>query len=207
MTTKELLALAGKVGELILTQDNRITAEPIFIVQQVREFVADADYDNDGIVWVDEDGSKADDEQAAGLEADFNETCDTPEGWRRLAVKQVWEFVTACFTEQGCKDYIVANGHNLRRPRIYAEGSFRNAEWRAVRNHLSALPALCAEVEALQRQVGLLRETLGRAEEYLPMPPERNCSCHLSPPCCDCVDNSDLRDLHETIAPLIKEPK
>jgi hypothetical protein len=136
----EVVAKMAAIGERIRTQDNRITAAPIFIVQQVREFVADADYDNDGIVWVDEDGSKADAEEAARLEAEFKDTYDTPDGWRRLAVKEVWEFVTACFTEQGCKDYIAANGHNLRRPRIYADGSFRNAEWQAVRDYLASHP-------------------------------------------------------------------
>ena len=28
-------------------------------------------------------------------------------------------------------------------------------------------------------------------------PPERNCSCHISPPCNDCVDNSCLRETFE----------
>lgn len=56
-----------------------------------------------------------------------------------------------------------------------------------------------AEAERLTRLVAHMGETLERAEDYLPVPPERNCSCHLSPPCGDCVDFSDLRDLYETI--------
>ena len=28
-------------------------------------------------------------------------------------------------------------------------------------------------------------------------PPERNCSCHISPPCNDCVENSGLREAFE----------
>jgi hypothetical protein len=52
-----------------------------------------------------------------------------------------WDFVTACFTEQGCKDYLARDGHNLKEPRIYAAGSYRNSEWQAVRNYLAALAA------------------------------------------------------------------
>ena len=45
--------------------------------------------------------------------------------------------------------------------------------------------------EALLEQ--LLRDLL----EMTPEPPEKNCSCHLAPPCSDCVDWSGLRELIE----------
>lgn len=39
--------------------------------------------------------------------------------------------------------------------------------------------------------------------------PDRNCSCHISPPCSDCVDHSGTRealeDAHAAIAALKKE--
>lgn len=40
-------------------------------------------------------------------------------------------------------------------------------------------------------------DLLGALEDMLEMsdePPERNCSCHLCPPCSDCVDYSGIRD-------------
>lgn len=33
--------------------------------------------------------------------------------------------------------------------------------------------------------------------EVIDRPPERNCSCHISPPCKDCVENSGLREAFE----------
>jgi hypothetical protein len=62
-----------------------------------------------------------------------------PDGVRRLGYIEVWEFVTGCLTEQGCKDYIACNGHNLREPRIYAYGAYRNAEFIALRKWLMGL--------------------------------------------------------------------
>lgn len=130
-----------EIGELIATQDNRITDAPIFIVQQKREFVAHPDYDHDLIAWFDGDG-KANEEEAAALEAQYKDTHREPAGWTRATVGHYWDFVTACFTEQGCKDYIARDGHNLREPRIYAAGSYRNEEFRDVRKFLLSLAEL-----------------------------------------------------------------
>lgn len=129
------------IGHLIATQDNWITDAPIFIVQQKRMHAAHPDYDHDRIAWVDADG-EASAEEAQALEAQYASSGQEPDGWTRAAIGHTWEFVTACFTEQGCKDHIAHNGHNLREPRIYAAGSFRNKEWRAVRSFLlAAAPA------------------------------------------------------------------
>jgi hypothetical protein len=130
-----------EIGELIRTQDNRITDQPIFIVQQKREHVADADYDHDRVVWVSEDNREVGADEAEAAEAHFVKEYEAPDGLRRLALRVEWEFVTACFTEQGCKDYLKLDGHNLREPRIYAAGSYRNEEWRAVRKFLMDLAA------------------------------------------------------------------
>jgi hypothetical protein len=42
-----------------------------------------------------------------------------------------------------------------------------------------------------------LRELLSHAMEVIAPPPERNCSCHISPPCSDCVEWSGLREWFE----------
>ena len=76
------------VGELICTQDNRITADPIFIVQQKRTYAADADYDHARIVWLCDEHVEATTEEAAALEAQFAEDGDDrPKGWRRVAAR------------------------------------------------------------------------------------------------------------------------
>ncbi|WP_126962467.1 hypothetical protein [Xanthomonas arboricola] len=132
-------AQLADIGRLIQAQDSRATAAPIFIVQQKRFYAADPQCDHDRMVWVSEEGEEAVGEDAERLEAEFDETGSERDGWRRVAEGHYWDFVTACFTEQGCKDYLARDGHNLREPRIYAAGSYRNKEWRDVRSFLASL--------------------------------------------------------------------
>jgi len=127
----------NKIGELIKTQDNRITANPIFVVEKlVRDWGYDSAY-RDEYKWLDHENE--------GCEADEIETAELDElyklgegkgSWEKCYYGDRWEFVTACFTEQGCKDYLNLNGHNLGKTRIYAHGSYRNNEWQTVRNAL-----------------------------------------------------------------------
>lgn len=126
------------IGELIRTQDNRYTADPIFVVEQKRTYVGSEGYGESRLEWVDEDGNVADDKVAGHLEANYRKSFEEPKKWRRLFVFDVWEFVTACFTEQGCKDYLARDGHNLKEPRIYAYGSYRNHEYQAIRKALAS---------------------------------------------------------------------
>lgn len=42
-----------------------------------------------------------------------------------------------------------------------------------------------------------LLEALELILEMTPEPPDRNCSCHISPPCNDCVENSGWREAFE----------
>lgn len=134
--TTELFA---RVGAAIATQDNRATDAPIFIVQQKRSYVTEEGYNDSRYEWRETesgDYSGPDDEELARLDNFYSNEGHEPKGWKRFAIMDVWEFVTACFTEQGCKDYIAINGHNLKEPRIYAGGSYRNEEFRAIRKAL-----------------------------------------------------------------------
>ena len=131
-----------KIAELIKTQDNRITDQPIFIVQRERR---DYGYDSgwaDDYVWCNiadsEECIEEEDEQYEVLN-NQDENGEIDSDWYRCYYKKRWEYVTACFTEQGCKDYIAANGHNLGKTRIYADGSYRNFEFREVRDFLLSL--------------------------------------------------------------------
>ena len=129
-----------EIANDLTAQDNRCTDQPIFIVQQKKRIYGlDPNYCEDikQVEWRTEDFEYAADEaESAEMEEAFQETGDVKDGWMRVVFMDIWEFVTACFTEQGCKDYIAANGHNLKEPRIYAEGSFRNEEWQTVRKFL-----------------------------------------------------------------------
>jgi hypothetical protein len=131
------------------TQDNRATSWPMFAVQQKRrDYGYDPNY-SDHVVWIDQcnDCVEAPNEAECAksdyvlepdeptheqLEKQYQETGDEPDGWTRTSYVDRWEFVTACFTEQGCKDYLEVNGHNLNEPRIYAYSGWRNHEWQTI---------------------------------------------------------------------------
>jgi len=130
-----------KIGHLIATQDNRITDAPIFIVQQKQKTYGVSEDYTDLYDWCHKDGEgTADETLAARLEAKDRQGKSTGK-WAKICYVELWEFVTACFTEQGCIDYLKRNGHNLRETRIYADGSFRNEEFRNVREFLKEMAA------------------------------------------------------------------
>ena len=131
-----------EIGRLLRTQDNRATDAPIFLVEEKRRVYGfDPAYaDKDEIDWIDSEGDEADAEEHARLEAEYQETGEEPDDWTRTAYQDEWHFVTACFTEKGCLDYIARNGHNHRGElRTYAAGSHRNEEWRTIRSFLLSL--------------------------------------------------------------------
>lgn len=125
------------IGENIRTQDNRWTDQPMFAVMQKLEIIGSDDHSPSRIVWC-KDGEEVSESRAKRLEAlhqNFRDTSD----YDRYAMQEIDEFVTACFTEQGCKDYLARNGHNLRLPFIYAFGSYRNNEFQLIRNWLAGI--------------------------------------------------------------------
>jgi hypothetical protein len=58
-----------------------------------------------------------------------------------------------------------------------------------------------------EKHAGALLEAVEALEEHLPGVPDANCSCHLSPPCNDCVEWSRLREALETISSIRKAAK
>lgn len=127
----------AEIGELIRTQDNRITDQPMFIVQEYeRIFGMDSDYSDD-YEWFDDEACcvVSDKDEIAETEK-LHKADELNDCIRKVYYKDHWVFVTACFTEQGCKDYLQANGHNHGKTRIYGWGSVRNREYQAVRNFL-----------------------------------------------------------------------
>lgn len=75
------------------------------------------------------------------------------------------------------------------------KGNERNAAYIAAANP-AAILALIAERDAALGGLGLFMDAVDR-------PPERNCSCHISPPCNDCVENSGLREAFEYAEEII----
>jgi predicted nuclease with TOPRIM domain len=53
---------------------------------------------------------------------------------------------------------------------------------------------LLAKIEMLMNEASILRDLIKEMNDEI-NPPERNCSCHISPPCSDCVDHEHAREL------------
>lgn len=127
------------------TQDNRITAEPLFCVQQERlVWGMDEGYSDDfewykiddGETWAEEDALE---EVRArdSVELDEEEDIDLEDhGYRKAFYSKYWDFVTAHFTAKAAQRYIDQNAHNLRNPRVYVTSQYRCDEWNRVRRFL-----------------------------------------------------------------------
>jgi len=126
------------LAELLKTQDNRATADPLFIVQEkVRDWGYSSEY-AELYVWIhNETGREANEEIVAKLELGVPVYDDGY--YVKYYYKERWEFVTACLTEVGCQYYIDANRHNLNEPRVYVASGYRNQEWIALRAYFLAL--------------------------------------------------------------------
>ena len=125
----------------LLTQDNRSTSIPIFLVQQkIRDYGFDSDYTND-YVWIGEDYEEADEIKAEQLNG-YDEDCvglDDNTTWNKTYYRDRWEFVQPFFTEKAAKKYIEENSHRLNEPKIYVESGHRNSEFEAIRNFILKL--------------------------------------------------------------------
>ena len=158
------------IGTALVIQNNRSTAAPIFIVQQkVRDYGYDDEY-TDEFEWLkygDDIGAVNNPRLVARLDRiweDGDQDCLLGK-YCRVGYKDRWEFVTACFTEQGCKDYLAQDRHNLNKEvRIYAEGSYRNVEFRAVRDFLMKIGTEC-EVHSIGTKQQLEQTILAQTAE------------------------------------------
>lgn len=112
-----------EIGERLKTQDNRITQNPMFCVQEKKR-----DYGYDP-TW-------CDDHVWMSFECSGEVEPETP-GAIKTGYKDRWETVMVAFTEAGCEEYLRLNGHNHRgETRIYVESFNRCPEMIAVREAL-----------------------------------------------------------------------
>lgn len=57
--------------------------------------------------------------------------------------------------------------------------------------------AVATHIAELNDNQTALKTTLEMFLEVTDVPPDKHCTCHISPPCGDCVDNGYLRDAFE----------
>lgn len=131
-----------RIGELLRTQDNRITHNPIFIIEEEEKiWGVDSEYDYDGRIWInhDYDYDEIEDERLLKVLDYRYQYGEDIKNYGVVFYRTAWKFVTACFTEKGCEDFIKIDGHNHGKLRIYAHGSYRNAEFNTIRDYLMGL--------------------------------------------------------------------
>lgn len=127
------------IAELIRTQDNACTSEPIFTVQSRRRIYGiDEDY-SDNYVWVDDDYNEINDPAERKALNDLDENGEDTGVATKVYYMDIWEHKTSCFTEQAAKDYIDVMGHHMEDARIYVESGWRNKEWIMLREYLKTL--------------------------------------------------------------------
>lgn len=121
------------------TQDNRITAHPLFVVYQKRRIYGiDPRWSDDKIAWLDRDENEEVSAEEAAKQEETYRGAGIQAGYTRTGFVDFDDFVTACFTEQAAKDYIEANAHNLNKPHVFANSLYRNKEMIAIRDAMMA---------------------------------------------------------------------
>ncbi len=121
-----------KIGEKLRTQDNRMTANPMFCVQEKKRVVGMDSGISDNTVWVNSTSGE--------IEESATEPYDNKGDWEEFGVLEYWETVMVAFTEAGCEQYLKLNGHNHRgETRIYVESFNRCPEMIAIRDYLLSL--------------------------------------------------------------------
>lgn len=129
MTPLEQLKITA---ENLRTQDNRCTQDPMFCVRGRRRIYGMDPQYSDNLVWIDvSDGTQQVDPP--------KDEDNPPDGYEKTGYVDVWETLSVCFTEAGCKEHLRLNGHNYSRYEevdIYAESFRRNPEMLAIRELL-----------------------------------------------------------------------
>lgn len=150
MITQEQMSELKRICNDLQTQNNRCTADPVFVVFGKDQIAADEDRDHDGYWYYNSDQCEnANDEEVAAFDVLVKKGIPLPKGWERVAYKEIDVFQAAFLTENGAKAYLMANGHNIKKPFIYAHSFYRNREMLTIRACLQDL-VNAAEKEALQ---------------------------------------------------------
>ena len=146
-----------QIGEEIKTQDNRATADPIFILFDREKMPTDSHYSDDYIyIDVDDDNHEIDG-NAKELRKYVKDTLETRqlpddidtmdedkllellERYHKIDkvyVKTIDVFKQAFFTNKSAHEFMESNMHHFNDPYVYCDSLYRNYEMQAIRNAL-----------------------------------------------------------------------
>jgi len=117
-----------KIAHELNTQDNRITADPLFCVFEKERIYGLSSEHTDKWEWY-----RASD----SCSCEENDMCECKdEECKKVYYVERDRFVNAHFTEKAANEHIRINGHNLKEPFTYVTSLWRCPEMIAVRNFL-----------------------------------------------------------------------
>jgi len=120
------------IAHEIKTQDNRITANPLFCVFEKERIYGLTEEYSDTFEWYRSSDNRI--EEAGSLSKGAAEVC----GYEKLYYIDENKFVNAHFTEKAAREHIRINGHNLNEPFIYVTSLFRCEEMISIREFLKS---------------------------------------------------------------------
>lgn len=135
-----MLGELERLHEALATQDNAITSNPIFLVQQKRRHIGfDAAYeeDEDRLIWIngaaEEEVTRVSDPARFACFQAGNFDGEEAEDWEVFGFTDSWEFVQPFLTREAAEEFRRREAHNLGETRIYVESGHRNPEWKRLR--------------------------------------------------------------------------
>ena len=134
--------ILADISRELKSQDNAITADPLFIVYDKKRLYGMDEEFSDEFDWVHQDGPVADCEEAKFLEEAYQNDEETPSEWNRFYYVEVDHFKQAFFTRKSAEEYIRRNSYNMESPHVYVESLHRNGEMKAVRGALMEIPSV-----------------------------------------------------------------
>lgn len=150
---------------LILSQPNSATQDPVYVVFEKQDIVVDGDYDYDKVVYICENDREVEmpEELFLRLEEEYYCAIDNrterfdgngnklnyeipldplldkdfnPTDYERLCIKKIDRFLAAFFIRQNAENFIATNKHNFPSAFVYVESAYRNYEWQDMRKFL-----------------------------------------------------------------------
>lgn len=160
------LAEIERVATLLATQDNAITSDPIFMVQQRhRQYGMDEEYcEKYCFVHGDDSDHEVNEESDPTRFARFSDGNfgdEDPEFWTRTGYVDTWQNIQPFLTRDAAEEFRKREAHNLGPTRIYVESGHRNAEWKWLR---ALLPAVAAELAQAREKLASFRSRLSEYE-------------------------------------------
>ncbi len=144
----------SKIGKEIKEQDNMATANPIFILFDIKNYPAEDGY-GDKYIYVDVDNDAYEIPYSKEGLLEYCEDChwlteemmtlgheDLYEEAKKhytieiFDVHEIREFKQAFFTRKSAEQYLDANRHHFKKPLIWCDSLWRNDEMQSIRNAL-----------------------------------------------------------------------